>query len=112
MAKAPLETTASDLAKSGDDHQTCSLFSSFLRSFAIIEAAVSSATPRTLDAICAATGSPKSTAHRVLHNLVASRILAVEADGRGFSAGDRLHALLLAVEAGSSFHLRPPQIME
>ena len=111
MAKSPLETTASDLAKSGDDHQTCALFSSFLRSFTIIEAAVSSTTPLTLDAICAATGSPKSTVHRVLHNLVSSRILAVEANGRGFSAGDRLHALLSAVEAGSSLHRRRREIM-
>src|ERR1700756_4507656 len=104
MAKAPLETTTSDLVKSGDDHQTCALFSSFLRSFAIIEEAVSSTTPLALDAICAPTGSPKSTVHRVLHNLIGSRILAVEANGRGFSAGDRLHALLSAVAAGSLVH--------
>jgi DNA-binding IclR family transcriptional regulator len=111
MAKAPPETTTSDLAKSGDDDQTSALFSSFLRSFAIVEAAVSSATPLTLDAICAATGLPKSTVHRVLHNLVGSRILAVEVNGRGYSAGDRLHALLSIVEAGSSLHRRRREIM-
>jgi len=111
MSKAPVDPP-SDFAKSGDEDRTCALFSSFLRSFAIIEAAVSLTTPpRTLDAICAATGSPKSTAHRVLHNLVASRILAVEANGRGYSAGDRLHALLSVVEAGSSLRRRRREIM-
>ena len=65
MAKAPVETIASDFAKSDDDDRTGALFSSFLRSFAIIETVVSSTTPLTLDAICAATGSPKSTVHRV-----------------------------------------------
>jgi IclR family acetate operon transcriptional repressor len=94
-----------------DRNGACWLDSSFVRNFEIIEIVAASSTPMTLEAITAATGAPKSTVHRLLRNLVSSRILMMEANVRSFSAGGRLHSLLSAVASNSSLHRKRREII-
>ena len=114
MPKAPVEHTSerpSSMILAGDREETCTLYSSFVRNFEIIEAVASSATPMTLEAATAATGMPKSTVHRLLRNLASSRILMAEANGRSFSSVTDFYSLLSAVASNSSLHRKRREII-
>lgn len=75
-----------------------------MRSFEIIEAVAFSAEPISLDQIATATGAPKSTLHRLIKILVNYRVLMREANGKRYSAGERLLALTEGVRSHSSLH--------
>lgn len=78
--------------------------SSFLRNFELLETIAASPAPLSIETIANITGLPKSTAHRLVRNLVDSRILMLEANGRHFAPGSRLHAIAITVSSNSKLN--------
>lgn len=91
----------------GDDGK----LSAVRRSFSIIEIIAGSPVPLTLESLARLTGTPKSTLHRLLKNLIEANILIMEASGKCFAAGERLRSMASALTDNSALPRRRKEII-
>ncbi|TEA80039.1 IclR family transcriptional regulator [Allopusillimonas ginsengisoli] len=77
---------------------------STMRSIEIVESIAFSVEPLSLEEIAEVTGTPRSTLHRLIKTLVDARILMREPNGKRYSAGERLVAMIDGVRSHASLH--------
>jgi len=83
-----------------------------MRTLEIVEAVAFSTEPISLHQIGALTGAPKSTLHRLVNTLVDQRVLMREANGKRYSAGDRLRVLIEGVRSHSALYAERRAILK